>query len=70
MAPRRRRLGILAATIPTTDSEATPPSTTDVTVPNNRAATPDSKAPSSLEEPMKIAFTDETLPSRCSGVRT
>jgi hypothetical protein len=33
----------------------------------NSFATPDSKAPISLELPMKIAFTEETRPSRCSG---
>src|SRR5690242_20928994 len=56
--------------MPTTDNDATPPTTTEVTVPRSRAATPDSKAPSSFEDPMKMAFTEETRPSRCSGVST
>src|SRR5947207_2203712 len=38
--------------------------------PSNLAATPDSNAPSSFEDPMKMALTDETRPRRCSGVNT
>src|SRR5262245_24149147 len=59
----RRSLGTRAATSPTTPSEATPPRTTAGTVPRRRAATPDSKAPISFDEPMKIEFTDDTRPS-------
>ena len=34
------------------------------------AATPDSKAPSSFDDPTKIEFTDDTRPNRCDGVST
>ena len=46
-----------------------PPKITDGTVPNNFAATPDSKAPNSLEELTKIPFTEDTLPRISSGVK-
>ena len=62
--------GTRTAVTATTASVAIPPSTTDGTVPSSLAATPDSNAPISLELPMKMALTDETRPSRCSGVST
>ena len=46
----------------------TPPNTTDGTVPSNFAATPDSNAPISLDEPINILLTAETLPFILSGV--
>ena len=54
----------LIAVTATTTRVNTPPNTTDGTVPIKRAAVPDSKAPSSFELPMKIAWTDATRPSR------
>ena len=39
-------------------------------MPSSLAATPDSNAPSSFDEPTKIEFTDDTRPSRCDGVST
>ena len=38
--------------------------------PRSFAATPDSNAPSSFDEPTKIELTDETRPNRCDGVST
>src|SRR5450759_1416795 len=52
----------------TTTSVATPPSTTDGTVTNSFAVTPDSNIPISFEEPTKTLFTDDTRPNRCRGV--
>src|SRR5438270_126440 len=68
--PNRLSRGTAAPIPITTTSDAKPPRTTDVTVPNSFAATPDSNAPSSFDEPTKIEFTDDTLPSRCDGVST
>ena len=45
-----------------------PPKTTAVTVPISLAVKPLSKAPSSLEEPVNILSTEETLPRIASGV--
>ncbi|MNR57783.1 hypothetical protein D3C85_1786230 [compost metagenome] len=45
-----------------------PPNTTAGTVLINFAVRPDSKAPISLEEPINILFTAETLPRISSGV--
>src|SRR6266540_1192250 len=42
------------ATAATTSSVIVPPKITDGTVPRSRAATPDSNAPISFDEPMKI----------------
>ena len=53
---------------PTTTIGANPPNTTAATGPKRRAATPDSNAPISLDDPMKIAFTAETRPSKLRGV--
>ena len=47
-----------------------PPTITEGTVPSRRAATPDSKAPISFDEPMKIWFTAETRPSIPDGTIT
>src|SRR5439155_9886760 len=63
-----RKRGTTTPMIPTTASDATPPSTTAGTVPSSLAVTPDSNAPSSFDEPMKIEFTEETRPSSCGGV--
>src|SRR5690606_18903476 len=45
-----------------------PPNTTAVTVPISLAVTPLSKAPSSLEEPTNMEFTEDTRPLIWSGV--
>ena len=45
-----------------------PPKITDGTKPNKRAAKPDSKAPSSLDEPIKMPLIAETRPRMASGV--
>ena len=45
-----------------------PPKTTAVTVPINFAVSPLSKAPSSLDDPTNMEFTEETLPRISSGV--
>src|SRR5436190_4361485 len=54
----------------TTPKDANPPSTTDGTGPRSFAATPDSNAPSSFDEPTKIEFTDDTRPNKSRGVST
>lgn len=46
----------------TVNSVIAPPKTTAVTVPINLAVKPLSNAPSSLDEPTKIEFTEETRP--------
>ena len=61
-------LGNLIAVKPTVSIVITPPKTTAGTVPINFAARPLSKAPSSLEEPIKIEFTEATHPLTSSGV--
>lgn len=45
-----------------------PPAITDGTSPSNLAARPLSKAPISLDAPMNMPFTAETLPRISSGV--
>src|SRR6185369_8349571 len=65
----RRSAGIFQAVTPTTPSVINPPKITEGTVPSSFAATPDSKEPISLEELLKLWFTAETRPNRCSGVR-
>ena len=47
-----------------------PPNITDGTVPKSLAAVPDSKAPISLELPINMEFTAETLPRIWSGVKS
>ena len=47
-----------------------PPPTTDHTGPNHFAVMPDSNAPSSFDEPMKMALTADTRPRIASGVST
>src|SRR5205823_9104944 len=68
-ACKRRREGFFQATAATVTSVMIPPKMTEGAVPINLAATPDSKAPISLEEPMKIPFTAETRPRRRSEER-
>ena len=65
-----RSSGTFRAVAATTASVMHPPKITEGTVPINRAAAPDSNAPSSFELPMKIAFTAETRPINSVGVRT
>ena len=62
------KLGNLMEVNPTVNMVIAPPNTTAGTVPINFAVTPLSNAPSSLEEPTKIEFTDATLPLNSSGV--
>ncbi len=45
-----------------------PPKITDGINPSSFAATPDSKEPISLDDPIKIAFTEATRPRISSGV--
>ena len=47
-----------------------PPNITAGTVPSNLAAMPDSKSPISLDEPINIEFTADTLPRIWSGVKS
>src|SRR5947207_6380030 len=62
--------GIFQAVTPTTPSVTKPPKITDGTVPSSLAATPDSKEPTSFDEPINIWLAADTRPSRCGGVRT
>src|SRR5580698_9697732 len=55
---------------PTTPSVNTPPSNTARTAPNQRAVTPDSNSPSSLDAPMNIELMALTRPRIESGVRS
>ena len=64
----RRSFGASFAVAPTTASVMQPPNTTDGTSPSRRAATPDSNAPSSFDEPMKMPLIDDTRPRMWSGV--
>lgn len=66
--PSRRISGHAQATAPTTRMVPTPPATTDTTAPNHAATTPLSKAPSSLDAPMKRLLTADTRPRSSSGV--
>src|SRR5215831_5771298 len=68
--PSLRSRGTPTPIATTTPNDANPPKITDGTVPSSRAATPDSNAPSSFDEPTKIEFTDDTRPSMCDGVST
>jgi hypothetical protein len=52
----------------TTNKVNEPPTTIAAFVPHHLAVNPDSNAPISLEEPMKIPFTAETRPRMLSGV--
>ena len=54
--------------MPTTASVMQPPKITDGTSPNSFAATPDSNAPSSFDEPMNIPLIADTRPRMSSGV--
>ena len=53
---------------PTDNIVIIPPKTTAGTVPINFAVSPLSKAPNSFEDPIKIEFTEATLPLTSSGV--
>lgn len=61
-------LGESLAVTSTTSSVIPPPKITEATRPMIFAARPDSKEPISFEEPMKIEFTEATLPLISSGV--
>src|SRR6185436_2106180 len=65
---RCRRTGKSHIHTPVTTRVATPPITTDGTVPHHDAVTPDSNSPSSFEAPMKTLFTALTRPRISSGV--
>ena len=65
-----RSCGTLSDTTNTVRIVMLPPNTTDGTVPIIRAATPDSKAPISFDDPMKIWFTADTRPRMALGVRS
>ena len=54
--------------VKTTASVINPPKTTEGTRPINLAATPDSKAPNSFDDPINMLFTDATRPRISSGV--
>ena len=53
----------------TTSKVPMPPMTTDGTVPNHAAVTPDSNSPSWFDAPMNIELTADTRPRIASGVR-
>ena len=63
------KLGNFIDVIPTVKIVIKPPNTTAGTVPINLAVAPLSKAPSSLDEPTNIEFTEATLPLNSSGMR-
>ena len=62
------RVGEIFATNPTIPIVIHPPKITEGITPSNFAATPDSNAQISFEEPMKMPFTAATLPRISSGV--
>src|SRR5213078_4768927 len=64
-----RRLRDQKETAITTATVAMPPTTTEGTVPNHWAVTPDSTAPHWFEHEMKSALTAATRPRSASGVR-
>ncbi len=70
MLPNRRSAGEASAAIATTQRVPIPPLTTDTTGEKIRATSPDSKPPSSFDEPMNIEVTAETRPLMSSGVRS
>lgn len=63
-----RNFGANLAVRETTTSVKTPPIIIEGFSPNKRAVVPDSNAPISFDEPMKIPFTAETRPRISSGV--
>ena len=63
-----RNTGLIFAVVPTTIKVMIPPNATEGIRPISLAVTPDSKAPSSFDEPIKILFTEATRPRMCSGV--
>jgi hypothetical protein len=62
-----RSFGAHFAVAPTIPSVINPPKITEGTSPISLAATPDSNEPISLEDPMKMLFTEATLPRISSG---
>ena len=65
-----RLRGQMQAAESTTRIVPIPPATTEMTGPKSCAVTPDSKPPSSFDEPMNMEFTAETRPRISSGVMT
>jgi len=63
-----RNTGLTLAVVATTIKVMIPPKATEGTRPISLAAIPDSKAPNSFDEPIKILLTEATLPRICSGV--
>ena len=62
--------GEIFATKPTIPIVMQPPKITEGIRPRSFAATPDSNAPISFEEPMNIPLTAATLPRISSGVES
>ena len=60
--------GFILAVLATTISVMIPPNATEGIRPISLAVIPDSKAPSSFDEPIKMLLTDATRPRICSGV--
>jgi hypothetical protein len=65
-----RSFGAVNQVIKTTRKVIRDPNTTEGLVPISFAARPDSKAPISLDEPIKIELTDATLPRISCGVES
>ena len=65
-----RNFGVNLAVTITTKTVKIPPTTIDGFKPNALAVVPDSKAPISFDEPMKIELTADTLPRISSGVKS
>ncbi len=63
-----RKEGKVKDETPTTARVIKPPNMTEGITPNSFAASPDSNAPISFEEPINILLTAETLPFISSGV--
>src|SRR5512139_1125634 len=60
--------GANLAVTPTMSKVIPPPKMTEGMRPSNLAATPDSNDPISFDEPIKMLFTEATLPRISSGV--
>lgn len=63
-----RNTGFILAVVPTTIKVMIPPNATEGISPISLAVIPDSNAPNSFDEPMKMLFTEATRPRMCSGV--
>ena len=63
-----RNTGFILAVVPTTIKVIMPPNATEGIKPISLAVMPDSNAPNSFDEPMKMLFTEATRPRMCSGV--